>query len=103
MNSYEIKSEDIRELVRLLKLNIETDDLKLSKIEDDCQQLIKLKNIIKSYEDQMQSIVDENKVKEEKVVVFDGIKKLNFDVNEILREKNSEEAKLYKYITTTRK
>ena len=103
MNSYEIKSEDIKELIRLLKLNIETDDLKLSKIEDDCQQLIKLKNIIKSYEDQMQSIVDENKVKEEKVVVFDGIKKLNFDVNEILNEKNSEEAKLFKYITTTRK
>lgn len=100
----EIKSEAIRELVKLLKYNLEIEDTQLLKLEDTIHFLHQVESLVKTYEDALESIVKAPDNYSEKVWIFDGTKETTIvDYHGMFSIASVEKAKLLNKIKILRK
>lgn len=91
----EIKSESIRELVALIKYNLDIEDIHISKLEDTVYFLMKIQTYINEYEKELEAIVNSPENYNEKVVIFDGTKENSaLDIEGMLGKGHAEKASL---------
>lgn len=72
--SEEIKSESVRELIKLIEYNLDIEDLQVSKLEDTIVFLNRVQEIVSAYERELELIVNSPENYNEQVVIFDGTK-----------------------------
>ena len=83
----------------MLKFNLEIDDLQLIKLEDTISFLQQVENLVKSYEESLQTIVNSLENKLEKVCIFDGTKEHTIvDINGMFSISHVQKAKLLNQI-----